>query len=675
LRWPLSHGSPEVAREAIGSSFGEYQGYGGDPYVHTGIDIRGRTGDPVRLAAGGNIWLTANFDDDSCLELTNCRLYVKGNERRYIYYYSHLRLAPAGEEFTSEVREKIINAAGPAQHDPRPGTAVSEGQVLAGIAAFASGEWPHLHFGIVDSTQSYDAINPLTALRRTGDGAALFDDERPTISALELVRDGQHAALSTPACSAVTGAVDLAATMKDSFYTTNPAPASVDGHIHSIGIYEANYLIRNVGTGASQTGTWYRFDRAPLRCAGPDRGLACLPNLSEGDFFSSSINQPDGALTVAEPYVAKLFSTVRSQSPYNGPDEEIYVHFLTNEWGREGRWNTADDADGYYQVSVEARDEEGNAAALSRFVLVDNHGSLTPQADAHVRDNAVDVGALPSTLGGQPFWASPDIFVLPAGSPAPGPDENPPEVLLDEGAPYDVYLRVTNGSCAPIEGVRAQIYSADPSTINSAASWGNITLPAGTFITDAAHPGGLDLAPNERALLGPFPWTPTHDEATSHEGHRCLLAKITAPDDPVGSADVPDNNNIAQRNVQFSDRSFDLGNPEAKRYNAEFSLNCNDFPSQAPGALLELRVAYHSALAAAWSQAEGVKLKVDANSITARFERCHVNLPPALLPGHTRLPASFELVPPTGIKGEWRVDLSQRLNGIARGGMSFVARQ
>lgn len=677
LDWPLYDAKTGLAREALGSSFGEYQYYGEHPYVHTGIDIRGHLGDRVRLVADGNIWMTANFDDDSCLVATNCRLYVLDRKHRYIYYYSHLRLAPEGEEFTSEVREKILNAAGGAPSYPvQAGTDVSAGQVLAGIANFASGEWPHLHFGIVDATQNYDALDPLTALRRTGFGPALFDDEPPTISALNLLPDGGSTPLTTPACSAVSGPLDIAATMKDSFFTTSPAPAPVDGHIHSIGVYEARYLVRDVGGSAPPIGdTWYRFDRAPLRCAGPDRGLACSTHLTQADFFAESIGQSQGGLNVAEPYTPRLFSMPLSQSPYNGPSEETYVHLLTNAWGREGKWDTAAGEDGYYQVSVEAFDQAGNGATRSRFVLVGNKGTPAAPPEAHVRDNPVDVGALPSTLGGQPFWASPDIFVLPTGSPAPGPEGAPPEVLLEAGVTYDVYLRVSNGGCTPVEGIRAQLYSANPSMINDAASWGAITLPAGSFVTDATHPSGLSLAPGERSVLGPFTWTPTEAEATSNEGHRCLLAKIDAPGDPVGPASTPvaDDNNVAQRNVQFSDTSFSMGNPEEKRLNAEISLSCNGFPYATKGALIELSVDYHPALAGAWANAEGVKVTIGP-TINVRFERCRVTLPPALLPGKTKLKAKFKLVPPPNVVGEWRVDLAERLDGVARGGMSFGAR-
>ena len=452
LPWPLyRQDAPMIPREALGNAFGEYQNFSRVTYVHTGIDIRGAEGDVVKTVAPGNIWVTVNYFDDRCTHGTDCRIYVKG--ARYIYYYSHLQLHE-GSGITTETREKIINASrwnsDSGTYPVQPNTEIGAGEMLSRIGPF-DGAWPHLHFAIVDQNGNYDAINPLTALARSTGGIDIIDDERPVISALELFRDGTQSALPiADACTPISGAVDIAATMSDTFYTNAPEPHPVQGGwLSSFGVYEAEYWIRNVATGATTSGTWYRFDRAPLRCAGPLRGAACPVPADEATFAQHSFLASNGSagLTIAQSYTPVLFAADLSTSRYNDPGGEHHVHLLTNTWGEPGSWNTAGYPDGWYQVSAIARDADGNEEALSRNFAVENHGDLVLPADVYVRDNDVDVGAIPSTLGGHPFWTSPDIFILEAGSPRPNPTDHAPATTLTAGASYDVYVRVHNDSC------------------------------------------------------------------------------------------------------------------------------------------------------------------------------------------------------------------------------------
>lgn len=670
LPWPLyRQDAPNTPREALGNAFGEYQEFGVS-YVHTGIDIRGAEGDIVKVVAPGNVWVTVNYHDDLCTHANACRIYVKG--ARYIYYYSHLQL-DAGSGVTTETREKIVNASrwelGSGSYPVQPGTSVSTGEILSRIGPFGS-NWPHLHFSIVDATENYDAINPLTALRRSWGGIDIVDDERPEITALELFADGGQTPLPIPsACDPISGAVDVAATMRDSFYTTDPEPYPVFGGVLStFGVYEASYRIRNVATGVALSGTWYRFDRAPLECAGPLRGLSCPVVATEATFAAHSFLQVSGGLRIAEPYTPTLFATGPSESNYVGV--ERHVHLLTNAWGQAGSWNTALSSDGYYQVSAIARDEAGNQQARSRFVSVDNHGGFVAPADAFVRDNDVDVGAIPSTLGGHPFWTSPDIFILPAGSPAPDLGASPPHTLLAANTTYEVYLRVHNQSCQTVNGLRAQIYSANPAMIVDDGQWTYVT-PEGQFVPAA----GVSLPAGASTFLGPFSWTPTEAEATSNDGHRCMLAKIDASNDPVGDASVPDDNNVAQRNLQFGGTSFDFNNPEPRSARIEAEMRCNGFPFAEKGSKLELTVAYDAALHSAWANADGATVTVSGKDLVVGFSRCNVRLPAATLPAKAKLRAAFRSVVGGQKPGPFTIDLLGYVNGGLRGGMSFTAKQ
>lgn len=674
LIWPLyRYDAPSSPRPSLGNSFGEYQSFSGPNYLHTGIDIRGATADIVKVVASGNVWVSVFVDDDGCRHDSSCRVYVKGDDDRYIYYYSHLELGPAAMEMTSEVREKIVNATrwdeALGTYPVQPGTDVSAGQVLSEIGPFGTGIWPHLHFAIIEESANYDAVNPLTALQRTGSGVAIIDDERPVIADVALFADGTETPLPlTDACTPISGAVDVAARISDTFYTTDPAPPPYTGTgLSSFGLFEAGYRIQRVGTSSTLSGTWYRFDRAPLRCAGPLRGTSCPTPLNDFDFFQQSFLQPAGGLHMGEPYVNTLFASSLSSSAYLGT--ESYTHLLTNRWGQDRAWYTASGADGWYQVSAIARDADGNSDARSLFVAVDNHGGFTAPSDVYVRDNVVDVGALPSTLGGYDFWSSPDIFVVPAGATV-GIGDTPPEVRLEPDTAYDVYVRVHNHGCTTVSALRTQVYSANPAMILDSSAWVHIT-PPGVYVP----PAGITVEPDDSALLGPFSWTPTAEEALSNEGHRCMLVEIDAPSDPLGTAGVPDNNNFAQRNLQFGRTRFSYGNPTTKADLFETELSCNGFPLTAPGAKLLLRIAYHPALLSAWANAQDVTVSLDGNDVLVGFERCNVRLPPVLLPGLTNLPASFDAILPGYAPGAYTVGLGQYAGGQLLGGMSFRSKQ
>jgi hypothetical protein len=361
-----------------------------------------------------------------------------------------------------------------------------------------------------------------------------------------------------------------------------------------------------------------------------------------------------------------LFSTARSSSDYWAV--ERHVHTLTNSWAQDGRWDTAATGNGWYQVSAIAKDLDGNEEARSRFVAVQNGGTLTLPGEVYVRDNPNDVGAIPSTLGGHPFWTSPDIFVMPAGE-VPGIDATPPETLLEPDTSYDVYVRVKNDSCADVPAVGVQVYSANPAMIVDTSQWVHIT-PEGTY----QPPGGTSVPRGGTVLFGPFPWTPTADEASSNFGHRCMLAKLDAASDPVGVADVPENDNIAQRNLQFGLTSFSFGNPGSKLAKIGTEMRCNGFPFNENGALLELRLPYHQALHAAWAGTPGAIVTASGGELVVRFTRCNVRLPGVDLKAFEVLPASFQAVASPKVPGTWTIDLSQTSNGVLGGGMSFLAK-
>lgn len=696
LPWPLYRGDAALAngqnggpgqtepRPAIGNVMGEYQTYPPSlPFLHSGDDIRGVQNDPIFAVADGNVWLKANFtstvnnESDLCVNSSICRFYVAGTDKRYIYYYSHVRLDPAAPNYSASFHDKIIEASATAPAGGTfatltftPGTRINRGDFLTGIADFAG--WNHLHFGIADATQNFDLINPLTALTRAADGVELVDDEPPTIVSLAFYQD-ESANQVTPAgdCHALTNAgnLDIVAQVKDAFYSTDPQPQGLTGDYSTIGPYGGEYRIEQVGAGEPAPVVWYDFSRAPLRCAGSQRGLSC-PTRPATDaaqlqqFLDHSLRAEDGALNPGslEPndyYASVLFSRALSNSSnFKVTDGEKHFAVFTNAWGQSGFWNASGAADGLYRISVETRDQAGNRASSSQLVFVNNTGSV-PQnfRDAYIRDNAVETGALPSTLGGQPFWTSPDIVITKDGVPLG-------EARVVAGQTYQVYLDVHNPTCGDVHGVKARLFTANPSMILNEADWVDFT---GGFT------GSVDVPALGIKRLGPFAYTPTTDESSENQGHRCMLAMIDASDDPIrlGVDKVPSDNNIAQLNLQVDAVAFSIRNPEPEPAEVELEFRCNRFPINTSGALAEMRVASNPALVAAWQHPEGATVTQDGTELVVRYDLCNVKLPKVTLTGGTLLPAAMNLVLPPSVTGNYSVDFSQYTNGTLSGGMTF----
>jgi hypothetical protein len=174
-------------------------------------------------------------------------------------------------------------------------------------------------------------------------------------------------------------------------------------------------------------------------------------------------------------------------------------------------------------------------------------GSCLGSSHAYVKDSAEDFGATPSTIGNQVFWESPDIFLVPHGTPV---DLNAvsSETVLTPGAQFDIWVRAHNDlGCSPVTGAKALVYLADPSALS--IQWNSIT--GGNYVGNNGSSTGVTVPAGGQALIGPLPFTaPTTGIGN---GHKCLLAAIEADGEPASanSSDAPDSNQVAQRNVQF----------------------------------------------------------------------------------------------------------------------------
>jgi hypothetical protein len=185
-----------------------------------------------------------------------------------------------------------------------------------------------------------------------------------------------------------------------------------------------------------------------------------------------------------------------------------------------------------------------NADLAVSNVTATTSGSCLGPSHAYVQDNATDFGATPSNLGGQVFWESPDIFLVPHGTTVDLTSVST-ETLLTPNTQFDVYVRVHNDlGCSNVTGAKAQVFLADPSALS--AQWDPITNME--YVGDNMSSTGVTVPQGGEALIGPLTFT-----APSTGGHKCLLADIEADGEsaPTNYSDTAGANQVAQRNIQF----------------------------------------------------------------------------------------------------------------------------
>jgi len=119
--WPLA---PTDTLHALGNNWGEYQEYGGDPYLHPGIDVMGITvGKPVYAVQDGVVkaWLTTQA-------------------------VWHWRLAIADYETTDSVEAWLYAHIDANQYHKDVGDAVSEGELIGYLVEWPVTGFDHCHF-------------------------------------------------------------------------------------------------------------------------------------------------------------------------------------------------------------------------------------------------------------------------------------------------------------------------------------------------------------------------------------------------------------------------------------------------------------------------------------------------------------------------------------------------
>lgn len=691
--WPLYVAAPSgnfatgEPRPAVWGSAGEFQKFGSSLYMHPGHDIRGNFGDVVLAPANGTVE-QVYLDHDECrINPNSCRVWVQEEGGRFLYYFSHVSwessATPGVNEIPTEFREALEAARAPSSAN-RSERQVTRGQPMGVLTMFNSDVqgWHHLHVGIFDSASSYQMANTISffdldAEGSTGERLYALDDEPPVIADLALTFDDSPvltSAVSAGVCGdEISGPVDIVGDIYDTYYTTGrfanfPGKSTLNPNS---GIRAARYFIKNQQGQIVREGEWFDIDGLPITCSAADTNNACLlPNTenttSLAQFFARMRNE-DGGPSVGTTLISHLFNTQMSMSDYTVRDGERYFHILTNENGVPGVWNPGGLPNGRYQVTAVAEDFSFRSSSRSRFINVRQPGTSLGSGlgDVYVRDRAGDIGAVPSNAGGEPFWESPDIFVVPAGTSV-NVGSLAVQSQVVAGSEYDVYVRIHNDTCENVSGVRARVVSADPAAIN--VNWLPITSGGG-FVGTEAHPSGISVPPQSAALLGPYRWVPTEAEAAL-DGHRCLLAGISASADELSLPqlfDAPGHNNVAQRNVSITGCLFQLPNPNPS--STEVSLRVTTDAEVENGSLVELVTPFVPSWYQRWVNIPGVEVSGNAQEIRVRLRVRDITLPSvSLLPGAVQQ-LSFNISLPQGERHK-SATISPSIAGAAVGGFS-----
>ena len=182
-----------------------------------------------------------------------------------------------------------------------------------------------------------------------------------------------------------------------------------------------------------------------------------------------------------------------------------------------------------------------------------------------VRSTDEDTGSRPINFGTQPFWESPDVFIVPHQQTV-SVDSVASDIILTPGNQYDAWIRVHNElGCDPVTNVQARVFLADPQALSTPWTDGEIT--GGSYLPTT----GVTVPAGQAGMLGPFTFTaPTTGFG---DGHRCVLADIIANSEPAPANlfDPLSSYQVAQRNLQF-DCSYQLTNGTTHNGNLQLVL-------------------------------------------------------------------------------------------------------
>ena len=320
IPWPLD---PSAAH-SVGNSYGEYQNYGGSPYLHPGIDVLGFDGQPVYAVAGGVVKAILTTSGQYHWRIA---IGQAGGGTSEGYLYAHV-----------DQPTVTVNV----------GDAVVKGQYLGDLVPWPVAGFTHCHFARIedsgvqwngswlctdnpqpDMVPQVDSTDPLFEPAIGADLFAFCFDETSNY------RDP----------GALTGEVDIVARVSDTVLSS--WRCAVQG---------LRYSIWPVG----QPGQPIVSDKLAVRF---DMALDTYQGGPIDPFLVDLFYKEDGTCDTDGDYGSRDFYHVLT----NSDGDELYEASDVNE-----AWDTTVLSDGDYVVEVTAWDVSGNSSSASMVVTTAN---------------------------------------------------------------------------------------------------------------------------------------------------------------------------------------------------------------------------------------------------------------------------------------------------------------
>lgn len=321
INWPLE---PLTTSQNLGNSYGEYQWYGGAPYLHPGIDVMGEPGQPVFAVKSG--YVKAVLTTSASLHWRVAIGDLPGTAECDGWLYAHL------DQPTIQVL---------------PGEFVPEGTYLGDLVRWPIAGFHHCHFVKIRNS-GYPWASDWRFVANPLDELVDVTDSAPPV--FRTVANGDKFALLTnnthsyyPPGGTLSGAVDIIARVDD----------KIQHPFWLLAPYRLTYEIRND-----------TFSTGPVTSF-----------IFTGELFWQE-------------NVGVIYQNDAICQTYGDYDARDYFFIVTNTDGdsvvetsdASQAWHTENFNNGQWWVKVTASDRGGNATADSMQVTTANYFALTGTA-------------------------------------------------------------------------------------------------------------------------------------------------------------------------------------------------------------------------------------------------------------------------------------------------------
>lgn len=332
IPWPMTFNN----QYPIGNTYGEFQYYGGAPYMHPGVDIMGEAGEPIFAVEAG--WVKAVITTSGSY---HWRVAIGDTQSGYGvgYLYAHLEQG----SITVDV-----------------GDYVQQGEYLGGLVDWPVADFTHIHFARIADSGSQWYGSWLCTDNPHLDLDNLSETDFPVIERAvgnDLFAFCRNETSNYLDPDDLNGEVDIIAHVGDQLW---------DDWVCTI--QEIRYTIYPAG----------------------DPGNPIVDD-KLGIYYDMALDTYQGG--PIDPMLVDLFykqdGTCDTEGDY---DNREFFYIITNSNGDliyepsdfQEAWNTAHSPNGDYVVRVTALDATGNATVDSMLVTTDNGISHVPIAEARL---------------------------------------------------------------------------------------------------------------------------------------------------------------------------------------------------------------------------------------------------------------------------------------------------